>query len=47
MGVAPDLARGAVRVSFGPDNDAQQVRDLAAAVAATAGRLRRLTAMAV
>ena len=47
MGVAPDLARGAVRVSLGPDNDAQQVRDLAAAVAATAGRLRRLTAMAV
>ncbi len=47
MGVTPDLARGAVRVSLGPDNDAQQIRDLAAAVAATASRLRRLTAMAV
>lgn len=47
MGVAPELARGAVRVSVGPDNDAQQIRDFAAAVAATAGRLQRLTAMAV
>ncbi|MFN9152939.1 MAG: cysteine desulfurase, partial [bacterium] len=47
MGVSPDLARGAVRVSLGPDNDAQQMHDFAAAVAATADRLRRLTAMAV
>ncbi len=47
MGVVPDLARGAVRVSLGPDNDAQQIRDFAAAVAAVAGRLQRLTAMAV
>lgn len=47
MGVAPDRARGAVRVSLGPDNDAQQIRDFAVAVAATAGRLQRLTAMAV
>ncbi len=47
MGVSPELARGAVRVSFGPDNDARQASDFAAAVVATAGRLRRLTAMAV
>jgi cysteine desulfurase len=47
MDVSPELARGAVRVSFGLDNDARQAGDFAAAVVATAGRLRRLTAMAV
>jgi cysteine desulfurase len=47
MGVAPELARGSVRVSLGPDNDRRQVIDFAAAVAATANRLRQLTAMAV
>jgi cysteine desulfurase len=47
MGVAPDLARGSVRVSLGPENDRRQVLDFADAVASTANRLRQLTAMAV
>ncbi|MBC7779091.1 MAG: aminotransferase class V-fold PLP-dependent enzyme, partial [Proteobacteria bacterium] len=47
MGVAPEVARGSVRVSLGPDNDELQIREFAGAVAAVAGRLRRLTAMAV
>jgi cysteine desulfurase len=47
MGVHPDLARGAVRVSLGPDNDRREVIEFAAAVAAVANRLRQLTAMTV
>jgi len=47
MGVEPDLARGSVRVSLGPDNDRREVLEFATAVAATANRLRQLTAMAV
>lgn len=47
MGVQPDLARGAVRVSLGPDNDRREIIEFTAAVAAVTNRLRQLTAMAV
>jgi len=47
MGVAPELARGAVRVSFGVHNTAGQVEDFLQAVSAVLNRLRRLTAIAV
>ncbi|HEV8260436.1 MAG TPA: cysteine desulfurase family protein [Burkholderiales bacterium] len=47
MGVAPELARGAVRVSFGVHNTAGQVEDFLRALSAVHKRLRRLTAIAV
>jgi cysteine desulfurase len=47
MGVAPELARGAVRVSFGVHNTAEQVEDFLQALSAVLNRLRRLTAIAV
>ncbi len=47
MGVAPELARGAVRVSFGIGNSLQETEQFLAALAAAVGRLRRLTAVAV
>ncbi len=47
MGVAPDLARGAVRVSFGARNTAVEAEDFLQALGATVSRLRRLTAVAV
>jgi len=47
MGVAPELARGAVRVSFGVHNTAGQVEDFLQALSAVLNRLRRLTAIAV
>jgi cysteine desulfurase len=47
MGVGPELARGAVRVSFGAQNTAGEVEDFLQALGATASRLRRLTAIAV
>lgn len=47
MGVAPELARGAVRVSFGAQNTAHEVGDFLQALGATVSRLRRLTAIAV
>lgn len=47
MGVAPELARGAVRVSFGVRNTAGQVEDFLQALSAVLNRLRRLTAIAV
>ena len=46
MGVAPELARGAVRVSLGIGNTAQQVNDFLAALGDTLFKLRRLTALA-
>ncbi len=46
MGVPDALSRGAVRVSLGPDNTAQQVRDFLAALSETLFQLRRLTALA-
>lgn len=47
MGVEPELARGAVRVSLGVGNDAAQVDGFLQALAAVASRLRGLQAVAV
>ena len=47
MGVQPDIARGAVRLSFGADNTLQQAEEFLIAVAEVVNRLRRLTAVAV
>ena len=47
MGVVPELARGAVRVSFGVHNTAGQVENFLQALSAVLNRLRRLTAIAV
>jgi cysteine desulfurase len=47
MGVGPELARGAVRVSFGAQNTASEVEDFLQALGAAVARLRRLTAIAV
>jgi cysteine desulfurase len=47
MGVAPEQARGAVRVSFGAQNTAAEVEDFLNALDATVSRLRRLTAIAI
>ena len=46
MAVAPELARGAVRVSLGHDNDEQQVADFLAVLTATLTQLRRMRALA-
>ena len=45
MGVTSSLARGAVRVSLGTDNNAAQVRDFLAALDATISQLKGLTAL--
>lgn len=47
MGVAPELARTAVRVSVGRDNTEAQVSELLAALKAALERLERLAAIAV
>ncbi len=47
MGVAPEIARGAVRFSLGAANTAEQVDGFLTALATVARRLRRLTAVAV
>lgn len=47
MGVAPDVARGAVRVSLGAANTAAQIDAFVNALASTARRLRQLAAIAV
>ncbi|MDD2664087.1 MAG: cysteine desulfurase family protein [Dechloromonas sp.] len=47
MGVAPEIARGAIRVSLGAGNTAQDIEQLISAVQATVGRLHRMTALAV
>lgn len=47
MGVRPELARGAVRVSFGVQNTASEVEDFLQALGATVSRLRHMTAIAV
>lgn len=47
MGVAPELARGAVRLSLGMDNGADQIEAFLQVLDATVARLRRLTAIAV
>jgi cysteine desulfurase len=46
MGVAPELARGAVRISLGADNTLQQVTEFLASLGDTLFQLRRLTALA-
>ncbi len=47
MGIAPELARGAVRISFGVSNTAAEVGEFLQALAATLAKLRRLAAIAV
>ncbi len=47
MGVAPELARGAVRLSLGAHNSAEEIEAFMQALDATVARLRRLTAIAV
>lgn len=46
MGVAPELARGAVRISLGRETTEQEARDFLLALADTAFQLRRLAALA-
>ena len=46
MGVEPELARGAVRVSLGAGNTEQQVADFLSALGDTQFQLRRLVALA-
>ena len=46
MGVAPSLARGAVRVSLGPDNTEVQVRDFLVALRTTILQLKGLASIA-
>jgi cysteine desulfurase len=46
MGVAPDLARGAVRVSLDAHNTTQQVTDLLATLKHEILRLKQLTSIA-
>ncbi len=47
MGVAPELARSAVRISLGANNTAEQIEDFLMTLQATIEKLRRLTAIAV
>jgi len=47
MGIAPEIARGAVRLSFGVQNSGQEVEEFLRTVGTTVSRLRRLTAIAV
>jgi cysteine desulfurase len=47
MQVAPELARGAVRVSLGPNTTQEQVRDFLRTLEQTLFQLKRLTAIAV
>ncbi len=47
MGVAPEVARGAIRVSVGTANTPAEIEAFLLALSATAQRLRKLTAMAV
>jgi cysteine desulfurase len=47
MGVAPELARGAVRISLGGDSTAEEVAGFLTVLGELAGRLKRMTALAV
>ncbi|HEY8354456.1 MAG TPA: cysteine desulfurase family protein [Methylophilaceae bacterium] len=47
MGVEPDLAKGAVRVSLGPQNSTEQIDAFLATLERELARLRQLTAVAV
>jgi len=46
MGVAPEIARGAVRVSLGRNNNLAQIADFLAVLGDTVFKLQRLTALA-
>jgi cysteine desulfurase len=46
MGIAPDLARGAVRVSLGRENQSTQIDEFIKALRATLDSLQGLTALA-
>ncbi|UCV30087.1 cysteine desulfurase family protein [Ferribacterium limneticum] len=47
MGVAPEISRGAIRVSLGASNTEAEIEQFINALQATVGRLQGLTAMAV
>ena len=47
MGVGSDLARGAVRVSFGANNTSEELKQCLFAIEGEVSRLRQLTAVAV
>jgi cysteine desulfurase len=47
MGVSPDLARGAIRVSFGANNTTEQLNAFLTVLQSEVQRLRQLTAVAV
>lgn len=47
MGVAPEIARGAVRVSLGGGNTEREIEEFINALQVTVGRLQGLTAVAV
>jgi cysteine desulfurase len=47
MGVRPELALGAVRVSFGPGNTLEQVDGFLQALESELGRMKRMAALAV
>lgn len=47
MGIAPEIARGAVRVSLGAGNSEAEIEQFINALRLTVGRLQGLTAMAV
>jgi len=47
MGIAPEIARGAVRFSTGAGNTADEIAEFLTALSDVADRLRRLTAIAV
>ena len=47
MGVAPEIARGAVRFSLGTQNTPQQVENFLRVLEGALARFKRLTAIAV
>jgi cysteine desulfurase len=47
MGVAPELAQGALRLSLGPDNTAQEIQGFLQALRGELSRMHKMTAIAV
>lgn len=47
MGIEPELARGAVRISLGPDTTSVEIAGFLLALAATVNNLQSLTAMSI
>jgi len=47
MGVAPELARGAIRISLGSENDPTQIDAFLKTLKQTMLQLKRLTAVAI